>query len=128
MTRLSRSVLVAILLIALDMPARAQTSGTEFSVNSTQDLLNACQTTRHPRTLTNQEAVRFAVCTSTIDGIVAGALATTPTPGFCLPRGTTTGQRVAVFMQWAEANPTEWHQPAVVGVLLATEESFPCSQ
>lgn len=47
-------------------------------------------------------------------------------PKICIPATVTLGQKIAVFVKWAEANPAEWHHPAIMGVVGSLSKAFPC--
>ncbi len=45
---------------------------------------------------------------------------------YCMPDGVTTVQGKDIVVQWLERNPKERHKSAVVLVLKALEEAYPC--
>ncbi len=47
---------------------------------------------------------------------------------YCPPPGTTFSQLLLIFGTWAERNPQRRDQPAVVSVVLALREAFPCGR
>jgi len=47
---------------------------------------------------------------------------------WCAPTGVTIGQTVAVFMRWAERNPSVWHIEYPVGIIKAFKEAWPCKK
>ncbi len=55
------------------------------------------------------------------------ALASSPRV-YCPPPGTTFSQLLLVFGTWAERNPRRREQPAVVSVVVALREAFPCGR
>ena len=44
----------------------------------------------------------------------------------CFPDGTTTGQLHRIVVKYLKAHPEETHTPAVVLVMVALREAFPC--
>jgi hypothetical protein len=105
----------------------------KFSAESVQELLVACKSYEKPQeNWREDDAVNFAVCMNTIDGLTAGAIAATnmsnAEPLFCVPRGSTRGQRMKVFLNWAEDHPKQWQDRPISGVFDAMIDAFPCSK
>ncbi len=104
----------------------------KFSAESVQELFVACRSTEKPDdTWTDHDAINFAVCINIVDGLTAGAATASSwadvLPPFCVPKQTTVGQRVKVFMNWADRNPQHWHKGPVFGVFSSMTEAFACS-
>lgn len=44
----------------------------------------------------------------------------------CAPNGVNPSQVAAVFVKWANANPTEWHKEASTGIWHSMQEAWSC--
>jgi hypothetical protein len=98
-----------------------------------------------PRTMTVGELLRHCqeeppgyvrgLCVGYVAGVSAGAAALASDSvllysGFsiCGPQGViiSYGQRAAIFVEWAKANPAHWHEHAAKGIPLSLKEAWPC--
>jgi len=46
--------------------------------------------------------------------------------GICLPRGTTLGQHIKIYMKYMDNHPQELHELKYIGITKALKETFPC--
>lgn len=47
-------------------------------------------------------------------------------PAYCTPDGVLLGQRIRIFVKWAESHPEMLHLPNFMGLRAALTEAFPC--
>ncbi len=102
-----------------------------FYAKTVQELMAVCRRVdEDSRYWTDVDAIHFAVCFNVIDGLTSGATAAANAAGvapiFCLPNGSTVGQRVSIFMKWAEDHPETWHEGPIFGVFSAMSDAFNC--
>lgn len=46
---------------------------------------------------------------------------------FCVPDGVQIGQRVKIFVKWADENPDALHMPRYYGLQVSMMKAFPCA-
>jgi hypothetical protein len=92
------------------------------SLNSIQDLMVACapSSTDIPYCYGLHTGVAYVLAVINNSTELPGAARV------CLPDGTSLGQMVQVFMNWAKANPTLWQGDAAGGVVTALGLAWPC--
>lgn len=62
-------------------------------------------------------------------GEVREAAVSKPGPlNWCSPKGVSNGQRIKVFLNWADRNPANWHKIWFIGFALAFKEAWPCKK
>lgn len=117
----------ACLLLALSAGgAGADTTGADFELHDTQDLLQLCSA--GGESLMAAEAINFCY------GVIAGAYqmheaiaANDPRKRLvCPPSGVTRADGRRVFVEWATANRQHWQEPAVDGLFRAWTALYPC--
>jgi hypothetical protein len=107
------SFAVAILLIALTMPARAE------DLNSANYMLPVCK-----RSLGTQPLLEEGRCAGFIQGIVFGMGGR----DFCPPNGVTNRQSVAVVVKYIEARPERMHERFGMLAVEAMQAAWPCKR
>lgn len=63
-------------------------------------------------------------CYQTQDGKIGGGCRTTL--GFCIPKGATFTQGLAVFLAYARSHVAQWHEEAWPHVINSLQMAFPC--
>jgi hypothetical protein len=114
-------VAVAILLLALTMPASAEdTDSANYFLPGCNGLLGRDLTTTSKNMLTWKNTL----CLAYIQGLLyAGA-----GNHFCQPNGVTHGQAVAVVVKYIEARPKSMQEPFGKLALEALGEAWPCER
>lgn len=120
----------ALLIEARDVSAQ-QTSGRADYTRNVQSMLWACQAYARPSGSPSQvETDRIYAClyytTGLADGITLGQALAQGSPKICFPRESSTGQKAAVFVRWAEAHPEKWAEHPVEGMISAFMEQWRC--
>jgi hypothetical protein len=110
---------VAILLLALTMPARAE------DTKSANYVLWGCKALLAGGEPTVGEAWSRGHCVGFIAGLVYGTGGGTLV---CQPEGVTIGQALAVVIKYIEARPQRMHEPFGVLAVEAMREAWPCKR
>jgi hypothetical protein len=108
---------VAILLLALTVPASAQDTSVQRSAN---EMLSGCKGFLDDN-MTGVSMFYKGRCVGFLAGLVYGVGG----EDFCLPKGATTGQAVAVVIKYIEARPERLHEPFGKLALEALTEAWP---
>ena len=81
------------------------------------------------------ETKEFAVCIGFVSGVgetmgvLQFGIRTFPDFGaFSICDAPPHGAMVQAFTDWAEKNPQEWKNPAILGVMTALRETWPCER
>jgi hypothetical protein len=81
------------------------------------------------------ETQEFAVCMGFVSGVgetmgvLQFGIRTFPDFGaFSICDAPPHGAMVQAFTDWAEKNPQEWKNPAILGVMTALRETWPCER
>lgn len=106
--------------------AGADTTGADFELRNTEDLLQLCSA--EGSSLMAVEAINFCY------GVIAGAYqvheaiaANDPSKRHvCPPADATRRDGRRVFVEWATANRQHWQEPAVDGLFRAWTALYPC--
>jgi Rap1a immunity proteins len=123
-----RAVIVLMSLLLMVNPSQA--------ANKTAQLIDQCRTVLRIKTVgvnatpSTVEYLDSTACVRYLGGFVDGyGLGTQGKGLICPPAGGLDGhQLAAVFVQWAEKNPAQWHQDRAINVGLALVEAFPCGR
>jgi Ssp1 endopeptidase immunity protein Rap1a len=113
-----REALIAIavaILLALTVPASAE------DLNSANYMLPGCKGILDPESTATWRQGR---CAGFIDGLVHGVRG----KDFCLPKGVTSGQGVAVVVKYIEARPERMHKSFGLLALEALMAAWPCKR
>jgi Rap1a immunity proteins len=108
---------VAILLLALTMPASAQKSSVQRSAN---EMLSGCKGFLDEN-MTGVSMFYKGRCVGFLAGLAYGV-------GFCQPQGVTTGQVVAVVVKYIEARPERMHEDFGELAIEAMQAAWPCKR
>ena len=121
------AVLAAALLATSPGVASAQEAGT-----TTGHLAEACRHVTNPAGVANNDRAfgPASFCMGYIFGVMNGLMAekiATGSEEYCLPRGTTMGQHVRVFSNWADQRPELWHRPMYNSLRASLISAYPCA-
>jgi hypothetical protein len=107
--------IIAILLALTTMPASAEDLG------SANYILRGCKAfiVRENTMPTPSDAMRQGHCVGLLDGLAY-------TGNFCVPKGVTTAQAVAVVVKHIEARPERMNEPFGILALEALTAAWPC--
>ena len=111
---------VAILLLALTVPASAQDTSVQRSAN---EMLSGCKGLIGDKTPPLREALRQGRCAGYVAGLVYAR-----SVFLCVPEGATPEQGVRVVIKYIEARPERMHEPFGKLALEALEEAWPCKR
>jgi hypothetical protein len=111
----------------LHSPANAQTEA--LGMQWGRDALSTCGQVDNQQG--RRDTTAALICLGWVNGAVQAASDTVSTnaekPSYCTPRvGGSTGQYVAVFLQFLRNNPAKQHLPAIYLFHQAMAEAFPC--
>jgi hypothetical protein len=109
---------VAILLLALMVPARAEDQG------SANFMLPGCKGYLSQNMSTYVDAIRIGLCSGFINGLLYGVGG----KEICQPKGATYGQAVAVVVKYIEARPERMHEEFGWLALEALTAAWPCKR
>ncbi len=93
--------------------------------STVQDYIRACERTS-TWMLFCYGHVHGVAKTMMINGLVLTQEGGPDVPSLCTSKGFSPTQAVKVFLNWANANPTEWQVEAQAGMLVALSEAWPC--
>src|SRR5689334_12168091 len=108
------------ILLALTMPASAQETSVQRSAN---EMLSGCKGFLDDN-MTGVSMFNRGRCV----GFVAGLVYRVGGEDFCLPKGVTTGQAVAVVVKYIEARPERMHESFGALALEALTAAWPCKR
>ena len=129
-----KSLLASIVILVAAAEAHAQATVTLMPGN-VQELMLSCQVANRIVTgqvaeLSDDDGRKLVSCFSYTEGVIMGFLiggnGSDAGPRFCLPHGTSIGQRAQVFALWAEQHPETWHSSAAAGFVSALQAQWPC--
>jgi Rap1a immunity proteins len=108
---------VAILLLALTMPASAQDTTTA------NQMLPGCKGLLDNSMTSGVSVYQQGRCGGYVAGLVYGG-----GQEFCSPKGVSIGQAVAVVIKYIEARPERMHEPFADLALEALKAAWPCNR
>ena len=119
-------IIVAALLAVLSVPDNARA---EFRTPETvQEFMSAC---RAYDNATEEQAFNNIFCGGAAEGVVVTlrylkqlGLINSP----CVPDGTSRGQMMQAFVNWAKDNPKKWQYPGAMGIFDALLKTWPCKK
>lgn len=126
--------IAAYALLALVASVGEVRSGT---FDNSKEMAQACQEylkLREPRDkVTSSSLYALASCGGFMRGYFDGfrgasIVAKRVDLGGCLSHTVTAQQLAAIFVQWVERNPSDWHKPPGVTMIYAVGEAFPCAK
>jgi hypothetical protein len=112
---MTKASLAVAILLALTMPASAQSSANE--------MLSGCKGLIGDKTPPLREALRQGRCAGYVAGLVYAR-----SVFLCVPEGATPEQGVRVVIKYIEARPERMHEPFGKLALEALEEAWPCKR
>jgi hypothetical protein len=109
---------------AIAAPPRANSE----QLHTVQDLLNTCEySSRGGEEDAFARGLNFGLCNGYVHGIFMMLMPeVAPKLPMCAPENVTHGQETAVFKAWAQRNPQKWNESALMGVIRAFQEVWPC--
>jgi hypothetical protein len=112
---MTKARLAVAILLALTMPAGAQSSANE--------MLSGCKGLIGDKTPPLREALRQGRCAGYVAGLVYAR-----SVYLCVPEGATPEQGVRVVIKYIEARPERMHEPFGKLALEALEQAWPCKR
>lgn len=108
--------------------------GSALSSDSVQ-IIKDCKLHQSKSTYTNDEIYGVIACDRYMNGFISGAMGSQNAKQMsgedqkgliCYPNELTTGQAIAVFIEWSERNPKFWHRQEWENMYASQYGAFPC--